>query len=343
MAPDLSNRPKIILGAGIFGGPRVPDVASVKAQCELFRSYGHVGIDTSRAYPLEHLGRSEELLFESGVTQWATIDTKVNSLIEKALTKENVKKSIDESLEALGGKQVDVMWLTLPSIDVSFQETVEAMDAAFREGKFKRFGLSNYSPTEVEEIVEFAEKKGSVKPTVYQGQYNPVARLAEKELLPVLRKHGIAYYAYSPSGAGIFSGKVTKDSVHRTEGRFSNANFVGKLYADTYLRDELLRGAMKVHEAAQKHGLTGHAVALRWVLHHSALRADLGDAMLFSAPNLSQLEENLKICDQGPLPEELVKVMEDVWLVAEPVAPWAWIDVKAQAAALAEGLNTIQK
>lgn len=38
---------------------------------------------------------------------------------------------------------------------------------------------------------------GYVKPTVLQGQYNLLARRGEADLLPVLRKHGIAYYAYS--------------------------------------------------------------------------------------------------------------------------------------------------
>lgn len=147
----------------------------------------------------------------------------------------------------------------------------------------------------------------------------------------------------SPSGAGIFSGKVSKDSINLPEGRFSHTTFAGKFYSATYLRDELLSSAMKVHEAAQKHGLTGHAVALRWVLHHSALQKDLGDAILFSAAHLSHIEENLRICDEGPLPEELVKVVEDIWAVAEPVAPWAWIDVKAQAAALKEGLKSMEK
>lgn len=204
----------MILGAGLYGGPRVLDLAAVKAQCDLFKSYGHDTFDTSRAYPLENLGRSEELLAETGASKWATIDTKINSLIEKALSAENVAISIDESLKALRVGQVDVMYLTLPSLDVRFEETVQAMDKAYRQGKFRRFGLSNYSPNEVDEIVAFAEEKGTkwlgvwfldailiiagfVKPTVYQGQYNPIARLAEKELLPVLRKHKMAYYAYS--------------------------------------------------------------------------------------------------------------------------------------------------
>ena len=100
---------------------------------------------------------------------------------------------------------------------------------------------------------------------------------------------------------------------------------------------------MKVHEAAQKHGITGHAAALRWCLHHSVLRKELGDGIVIAAPRMEQLEENLKICEGGPLPEDLVKVIEAVWPVAEPVAPWAWVDVKTVVEDLKEGLATDAK
>ena len=64
------------------------------------------------------------------------------------------------------------------------------------------------------------------------------------------------------------------------------------------------------------------------MLHHSVLKKEYGDGIIIGASSLSQLESNLTMCDQGPLPEDLVKVVEDVWPLAEPVAPWAWIDAK---------------
>ena len=70
------------------------------------------------------------------------------------------------------------------------------MNKAYTEGKFKFFGLSNYTADEVEEIVQICEAKGYLKPSVYQGQYNPIIRSGEKELFPLLRKHGIAFYAW---------------------------------------------------------------------------------------------------------------------------------------------------
>jgi aflatoxin B1 aldehyde reductase len=67
-----------------------------------------------------------------------------------------------------------------------------------------------------------------------------------------------------------------------------------------------------VHAAAQKEGLTGHAVALRWVLHHSILDGKLGDAIIIGASSLGQLEENLEICKAEPLPAHLVQMVNEM-------------------------------
>lgn len=67
-----------------------------------------------------------------------------------------------------------------------------------------------------------------------------------------------------------------------------------------------------MHTAAQKEGLTGHAVALRWVLHHSILDGKLGDAMIIGATSLGQLEENLEICKAGPLPVHLAQMVDEM-------------------------------
>lgn len=127
----------------------------------------------------------------------------------------------------------------------------------------------------------------------------------------------------SPSAGGLFSGSATKESVDVRGGRFDSETGVGQLYGGQYLKDELLKATSRVHEEALKHNITGHAVALRWVLHHSVLKKGHGDAMIIGASSTKQLEENLKICSQGPLPEELVKVVEDVWPAAKPFAPFA--------------------
>lgn len=217
------------------------------------------------------------------------------------------------------------MYLHAPDRSTPFAETVRAIDEAHKAGHFEQFGLSNYTAEEVDEIVAICEKRGYVKPTVYQGQYNAIARLPEKELLPTLRKHGLAYYAYSPSAGGMFTGKISEASKEISGGRFDTTTIVGNLYTGNYMKKELIEAARKVHEEASKRGLSGHEVALRWVLHHSALSADKGDAMIIGASSMKQLEQNIKACHGGPLPDELVEWLERTWDVAKDVAPAPWM------------------
>ena len=124
------------------------------------------------------------------------IDTKVVSFTPGSHTNARIHGSINTSLKLLKTSAVNVEYLHVPDRDTPFAETLEAMDQAHQSGKFEAFGLSNYTAAEVEEIVKICDEKRFVKPTVYQGQYNAIVRSGEQELFPVLRKHGIAFYAW---------------------------------------------------------------------------------------------------------------------------------------------------
>jgi aflatoxin B1 aldehyde reductase len=75
---------------------------------------------------------------------------------------------------------------------------------------------------------------------------------------------------------------------------------------------------------AKKYGITGHAASLRWVVHHSALSGEYGDAVIIGASKVEQLRENLEIYEAGPLPDEIVQTIEGVWPSVKEIAPWAW-------------------
>ncbi len=60
----------------------------------------------------------------------------------------------------------------------------------------RQVGVSNFPPEMLCEFLEICEKKGYVKPSVYQGEYNLITRGAEQALFPILRKHGMAFIAY---------------------------------------------------------------------------------------------------------------------------------------------------
>jgi len=312
---------RVILGTASVGSKKSPlakitTVDSISNFTSRFRARGYNDIDTARAYPVGRGGTCEELLGEKELKlqTWANVSTKVSSFMPGSHRTTNINKSIDKSLAALGAEDgVDIMYLHAPDRATPFSETCEAMHEAWLEGKFQRFGLSNYTVEQVEEIVKICEECGFNPPTVYQGQYNPICRGAEERLFAVLREHNIAFYAYSPSACGFFSDKVTRASAKDQDSRWNIASPLGAKYAGDYFHDPLFNAAETVRTQARRYGISGHAAALRWTTWHSNLDAACGDAVIIGASRIEQLEENLDILEQGPLPEALVQVMDSVW------------------------------
>ena len=130
----------------------------------------------------------------------------------------------------------------------------------------------------------------------------------------------------SPAAAGLFTGKPTPEYSNESGNRWSKDTPGGAIYSMQYHQDPIFAAVNTVREAAKKHGIEGHAAALRWALHHSYLSQEHGDAVIIGASKLEQLEQNLKVCDAGPLPGDLVETIESVWPSVKENAPWAWMD-----------------
>ena len=311
---------RVVLGTASVGShlsplAKITTTEEVSKFVSTFRSRGYLDIDTARAYPVGRGGTCEKLLGEKPLrlSKWANVSTKVSSFMPGSHRAKNIALSIERSLEALDADSVDVMYLHAPDRATPFKETCQAMHNAFLDGKFERFGLSNYTVEEVEEIIKICEENGFVKPSVYQGQYNPICRGAEERLFPVLRENNIAFYAYSPSACGFFSKKVTRSSAKDKNSRWNIASPLGAKYAGDYFHDPLFAAAEIVRQQAARYGITGHAAALRWTTWHSELGAEFGDSVIIGASKIAQLSENLDILEQGPLPEPLVETINGVW------------------------------
>lgn len=74
-----------------------------------------------------------------------------------------------------------------------------------------------------------------------------------------------------------------------------------------------------INKVSERHGMSPMNVAYRWVVYHSPLKH--GDGVIFGARNNEQLKANIEAVNAGPLPEEVVKVIEHVWGTIEHVAP----------------------
>jgi aflatoxin B1 aldehyde reductase len=76
-----------------------------------------------------------------------------------------------------------------------------------------------------------------------------------------------------------------------------------------------INAALKqIHEIADQRGITGHEIALRWILHHSVLNGEKGDSIVIGARTIEQLEETLRVCNNGgPLEDDVLELVERCW------------------------------
>lgn len=205
------------------------------------------------------------------------------------------------------------------------------MDQLHKEGKFVRLGLSNFTAFEVAEVVMTCKYNGWVRPTIYQAMYNVITRSIDAELIPACRRYGLDVVVYNPIAGGLFSGKIKSTDMVPQDGRFSDTANTGKAYRERYYRESTFKAMQLIEGALAKHpGLTMIETALRWAVHHSALKIkDGNDGIIIGVSSLEQLENNLDNLEKGPLPDDVVAALEQAWLVSKADTANYWhLDLK---------------
>lgn len=174
-------------------------------------------------------------------------------------------------------------------------------------------------------IHTYATQKGKVKPTVYQGNYNPVARRYETTLIPLLRELKIAFCAYAPLAGGFLVNDVSSlkinDSQRGGEGLWDPSSRVGVMYHDRDNRPALLNALTDWENIADESRCLKAELAYRWVRYNSILKPEYGDTVILGAGSGKQLEETLKGIQNGPLDELVVKKIDRVWETVKDEAP----------------------
>ncbi|KAI0551206.1 Aldo/keto reductase [Xylaria curta] len=318
---------RIILGLMVVGPPDVPGARltgldNITAAFDMFQERGYTEIDTARLY----LGGKQEAFTREA--RWKErglqVGTKTYPIQPGLHAPEVLVETLETSLRELGTESVEIFYLHAPDRSVPFAPVLEALDKLYKAGKFKRLGLSNYTAFEVAEIALTCAYRGlSVRPTVYQALYNPLFRNIEDELIPACRRYGLAIDAYSPTGGGFLTGKITSVTDDPAEGRFSKGP-MSQFTRGRYFREGIVEGARIIREAAEKKGLAPLEVALRWVKYHSLLSAGKGDGIVLGFSKLEQLKENLDALEKGPLDDELLEAIDAAWRVARMDAGTYW-------------------
>jgi aryl-alcohol dehydrogenase-like predicted oxidoreductase len=296
---------RLCFGSMTFGLPVAQ--AEATAMFDVCLQSGINFFDTANIY---QLGQAEEMLGHAmkGRRGQVILSSKVRADMgegddEKGLSKRAILRAIEDSLRRLQTDYLDIYFLHQPDYSVPVEESLEAMEQLVRQGKVRFGGTSNYSSWQVGQILSIGVNKGFTPAATAQLMYNLLARGIEQEFVPMARELAVSIIAYNPLAAGLLTGKHRQSTIPQG-GRFDG----NSMYQDRYWHTRTFQSVEKLKTMAEESGRSLISMAFAWLLHHTIV-----DCVVLGASNLEQLQQNLLVCDDGPLPDEIVQGCDQIW------------------------------
>lgn len=188
-----------------------------------------------------------------------------------------IRQACEESLRALRTDTIDLYQIHFDNPETPVAETVAVMEDLKAEGKIRHYGLGHLPPERVEEYLQVG------KPFSLLMELSAVTPGARESLLPRCREHDVGAIAFSVTGRGLLTGRVTDQTV------FEQGDI--RRIDPLFQRERLQAGlqlARKLEEMAAPQGMTAVQLAIAWVLGQPGVICAL------TAPtSIAHLEENV--------------------------------------------------
>ena len=211
---------------------------------------GYRHIDTAQAYGNEQ-GVGEGIRQSGLKREDIYLTTKVQA---EHKTYKKAKKSIDESLEKLGLDYIDLIlihcpqpWILFRSKRRYFKENIEvwrALEDAYKEGKVKAIGVSNFLIDDLQNIMDHCEIKPMVNQILCHIGNTPM------DVIKFCQENDIVVEAYSP----IAHGAALKDKAIQ-----DMANKYGVSVAQLCIKYTLQLDTISIPKASSKEHIEDNA------------------------------------------------------------------------------------
>ena len=198
--PDGETIPALGIGTWNMGNQRhkrADEVAALRLAVDL----GMRVVDTAEMYGS---GATEALVAEALADRRDEIFL-ISKVLPQNATRRGTISACEASLRRLRTDRLDLYLLHWRG-SVRLDETLQGLNALERDGKIRRWGVSNFDTDDMEELVAL-EHAGGARVATNQVLYNLTRRGIEHDLLPWCRARGIPVMAYSPLEQGRLTGR----------------------------------------------------------------------------------------------------------------------------------------
>jgi aryl-alcohol dehydrogenase-like predicted oxidoreductase len=168
---------------------------------------------------------------------------------------DHLRGALEASLRRLGVEAVDLFYLHRIDPTVPVEDSVGAMAELVQAGKARFIGLCEASP----DAIRRAHRVQSI--AVVQSEYSLFTRDPEAAVLPLVRRLGIGFVAFSPLGRGLLTGGFhAGTTLDPTDFRHALPRFQSENLGRNAARADMLA------RAAVALGVTPTQLALAWLV-----------------------------------------------------------------------------
>jgi len=276
--PDTQSNEALV--AAMKSGINYFDVAPLYgvglAETRLGKAIKEFGQDINISTKVGRLIRPGENL---DLEKWPTANP--NLTIEIDHSPDGILRSIEESIQRLGGESIQIVYIH--DCDDWVEDAVNivypVLDKLRSEGVIKAIGVGLNFPKAACDVI----KEVDLNLVLIAGRYTLLDQSAQEELLPLVLKRNVRMVA-----AGVYNSGILANPV---EGAFYDYDPAPK---------ELLLRAQKIQNYLQDFGVPLKAAAIQFPLRHPGVAT-----VLSGVANRKELEENIQLFD--------FDISESVW------------------------------
>jgi len=214
-----------------------------------------------------------------------TLATKVffpMSARDRGLSREQIHKQIDASLQRLQVEYVDLYQCHRYDDDTPLEETMQALTEVVEAGKTRYIGFSEWPPDKIQAALDMP---GVAKFVSSQPQYSVLWRGPEAEVIPLSERNGISQIVWSPLAQGVLTGKYRPGEQPPPDSRATSSSM--NRFIKQWLDDEMLAAVQRLRPVADEAGLTMSQLALAWILRQPNVAS-----AIIGATRPEQVQEN---------------------------------------------------
>ena len=178
---------------------------------------------------------------------------------DKGLSRAQILKQLDASLQRLRTDYVDLYQCHRYDPETPLEETMEALSEVVRQGKVRYIGFSEWSPKNIEDALAITGVEQFVSS---QPQYSLLYRRPEAKVIPLCAANGISQIVWSPLAQGVLVGQVRTwsaaaggDARHQRRDGHDDAELVAARGSGGGAEAQADRAGSGVHPLAVRAGL----------------------------------------------------------------------------------------